>query len=46
VSFTAMEADQSMGRVPNGQGPMQILSIPSPLGPNPDTLGMVNEYAN
>ncbi len=34
VSFTALEADQSMGRVPDGNGPMQILPIPSPLGHN------------
>jgi hypothetical protein len=34
VSFGALEADQSMGRVPDGSGAMQILSAPSPLGPN------------
>ena len=34
VSFAAMESDQSMGRVPDGIGDMQILTIPSPLGPN------------
>jgi len=34
VSFEALENDQSMGRVPDGQGPMQILPVPSPLGPN------------
>jgi hypothetical protein len=35
VSFANLAADQSMGRVPDGQGPMQVLSVPSPLGPNP-----------
>jgi hypothetical protein len=34
VSFTALKADQSVGRVPDGNGPMQILPIPSPLGHN------------
>jgi len=34
VTFTDMEADQSMGRVPDGFGEMQILSVPSPLGSN------------
>jgi len=34
MSFEALETDQSMGRVPDGQGPMQILPVPSPLGPN------------
>jgi hypothetical protein len=34
VSFEALQADQSMGRVPDGQGSMQILPVPSPLGPN------------
>jgi hypothetical protein len=34
VSFEALQADQSMGRVPDGQGPMQILPVPSPLEPN------------
>jgi hypothetical protein len=29
-----MEADQSIGRVPDGFGEMQVLSVPSPLGSN------------
>ncbi len=34
VSFEALEADQSIGCVPDGSGAMQILTLPSPLGPN------------
>lgn len=34
VSFDGLETDQSIGRVPDGSGPVQILTVPSPLGPN------------
>ncbi len=34
VTFPEMEADESVGRVPDGWGGMQILSSPSPLGTN------------
>ncbi len=36
VSFNDLEVDQSVGRVPNGLGQIQILSAPSPLAPNAD----------
>jgi hypothetical protein len=38
VTFTDMEADQSMGCVPDGFGEMRILSVPSPLGSNTASL--------
>ncbi len=34
VTFTDMGSDQSTGRVPDGFGEMQILSVPSPLDSN------------
>ena len=34
VTFPEMEADQSVGRVPDGQGKIQILSVPSPFDSN------------
>lgn len=34
VSFGPLEMDQSMGRYPDGEGPMQVLSAPSPLTEN------------
>ncbi len=34
VTFTALEADQALGRYPDGQGVMQPLSAPTPLGAN------------
>jgi len=34
VTFTDLETDQSCGRSPDGEGPMQVLSAPSPMGPN------------
>lgn len=34
VPFADLEADQSFGRLPDGEGPMQVLSTPSPVGPN------------
>ncbi len=39
VSFASLETDQSMGRVPDGQGPMIVLPVPSPLGSNAGYLG-------
>lgn len=34
VTFSDLKADQSCGRLPDGEGPMQVLSAPSPMGPN------------
>ena len=34
ATFPSLQADQSFGRVPDGLGPMQMLPVPSPLGPN------------
>jgi len=34
VSFDSLEADQTLGRYPDGRGPLQILSSPSPLFEN------------
>ena len=34
VSYDRLLADQSFGRHPDGTGPWQVLSAPSPLGPN------------
>ncbi len=34
VTFADLEADQSVGRSPDGEGPMQVLSAPSPMGPS------------
>jgi hypothetical protein len=34
VTFPEMEADESIGRVPDGWGQMRMLSSPSPLAPN------------
>jgi len=35
VTFEDLDEDQCSGRSPDGEGPMQVLSVPSPLGPNP-----------
>ncbi len=34
VTFEDLDEDQSMGRSPDGEGPMQVLSIPSPTRSN------------
>jgi hypothetical protein len=34
VSFEALGTDESFGRCPDGHGPVQILSVPTPLNPN------------
>lgn len=34
VTFEALDEDQCTGRYPDGEGPMRILSGPSPLSPN------------
>jgi len=34
VTFAAMAGDQSLGRYPDGTGPMQTMSVPSPEGSN------------
>jgi len=34
VTFADLEADQSLGRSPDGEGPVQVLSVPSPMEPN------------
>lgn len=34
VTFPSLEADQSYGRHPDGEGPMLVLSAPSPLAAN------------
>jgi hypothetical protein len=34
VSLGSLAADQAFGRSPDGQGPMQALAVPTPLGPN------------
>lgn len=34
ISFTGLEGDQSIGRVPDGIGQFQILPVPSPLASN------------
>jgi hypothetical protein len=34
ASFEALGTDESFGRYPDGQGPMQVLSAPTPLSPN------------
>jgi len=41
ATFEDLAADQSFGRYPDGAGPMQIASAPSPLSPNaaPATTG-------
>ena len=34
ISFESLGVDQTVGRSPDGQGPMQILAVPSPLEEN------------
>ena len=38
VTFEYMEADQSVGRVPDGQGEIQALPVPSPLASNSESV--------
>ncbi len=43
ATFGDLAADQSFGRSPDGAGPMQVLSAPSPLGSN---AGPVTDESN
>jgi len=34
VTFVDLGEDRAFGRYPDGEGPMQVLAVPSPMGPN------------